>query len=193
MPYPARIDPDEILSEARRLLEEGGVEAVSMRELGRRLGVKAPSLYFHVASREALVGRLVDQGLDELAAILAMAAPESTPLRQRLHAMADAYELFAYANRQLFALLFAPRPPETRAGGADDDESAGIPMPPMLESFRDAIPENTVLAVSQAVLSMIHGYTALVLADQFTLGSDPAQSIHFAIDLMVDGIEGRRA
>ena len=185
MPYPTRVRPEEILAEARILLEEGGPERLSMRELGRRLGVKAPSLYFHVQSREALIGQLLDQGLEELGQILALAAPDATPIRQRLHAMADAYELFANANRQLFTLLFGPRPSEV-APDADAIETASASL---LEAVREAAPPNMVLAVSQAAWSMVHGYTVLALADQFTPGGDPAAALHLAIDLLVDGLE----
>ena len=188
MPYPTRVRPEEIVAEARRLLEEGGSDAVTMRELGRRLGVQAPSLYFHVKNREALLGLLIDQGLEELGEILAMAAPDATPLRRRLHAMADAYELFALANRQLFALLFGPRP-----RGLEIDEAAiENASAPLLDTVRGVVPENLVLAVSQAAWSLIHGYTALALADQFTMGGDPAAAVHLAIDLLVDGLERRQ-
>ena len=189
MPYPTRVRPEEIVAEARRLLEEGGPEAVTMRELGRRLGVQAPSLYFHVKNRDALLGLLMDQGLEELGDILAMAAPDSTPLRRRLHAMADAYELFALANRQLFALLFGPRPRDVLV----DEDLAESAAGPLLDSIRTVVPENMVLAVSQAAWSMVHGHTSLALADQFTMGGDPAAAVHLAIDLLVDGLERAQA
>jgi AcrR family transcriptional regulator len=167
------------------MLEEGGIEAVSMRELGRRLGVKAPSLYFHVASREAVLGLIMDQGMDELGQVLATAAPESTPLRARLHAMADAYELFAHANRQLFALLFGPRPRDVVVDEALVERASA----PLREGADHEAPAATVPAVSQAAWSMIHGYTALALAEQFTAGTNPAEALHDAIDLLVDGVE----
>jgi AcrR family transcriptional regulator len=188
MPYPTRVRPEEIVAEGRRLLEESGLEGVSMRELGRRLGVKAPSLYFHVESREALLGLIMDQGMEELGQILATAAPESTPLRTRLHAMADAYELFANANRQLFALLFGPRPRDVVV----NEQLAELASAPLVDSVSPAAAQSMVLAVSQAAWSMIHGYTALALADQFTTGGDPAAAVHLAIDLLVDGLERMR-
>ena len=45
-----------ILGAALRLVDAGGVELLSMRRLAAELGVKAMSLYNHVASLEALRG-----------------------------------------------------------------------------------------------------------------------------------------
>jgi AcrR family transcriptional regulator len=37
----------EIVNAARKLLEEEGIEALSMRRIGQRLGIRAPSIYKH--------------------------------------------------------------------------------------------------------------------------------------------------
>lgn len=43
-----------------RVADAGGYEAISMRAVGKELGVEAMSLYHHVAGREALLDALVD-------------------------------------------------------------------------------------------------------------------------------------
>lgn len=49
-----------IVEAAARVADVGGVGAISMRNVGRELGVEAMSLYHHVASKEALLDALVD-------------------------------------------------------------------------------------------------------------------------------------
>jgi AcrR family transcriptional regulator len=51
---------DRVLSAAIRLADEGGVESVSMRRLGRALRVEAMSLYKHVAGKDDLLDGIVD-------------------------------------------------------------------------------------------------------------------------------------
>ncbi|MEJ3744281.1 TetR/AcrR family transcriptional regulator [Actinomycetes bacterium KLBMP 9797] len=51
----------QIVSEALRLLDEEGVEALSMRRLAARLDAGAPSLYWHVSSKEELLKLAVDE------------------------------------------------------------------------------------------------------------------------------------
>lgn len=45
----------QILETSRRIVVEEGIDALSLRRLGRELGVTAPALYAHVDSRDGLL------------------------------------------------------------------------------------------------------------------------------------------
>jgi len=53
---PALLDRDRLVAAAFALLEEDGLEGLSMRPLASRLGVQAPALYWHVADKSELLG-----------------------------------------------------------------------------------------------------------------------------------------
>jgi TetR/AcrR family tetracycline transcriptional repressor len=59
---PARRDltPATIRAAAMELIDEQGYAALSMRNLGARLGVKAASLYYHLPNRAALLRLISD-------------------------------------------------------------------------------------------------------------------------------------
>src|SRR5260370_12664660 len=59
---PARkpLTRDRVLLAALKLADRDGFAALSMRRLGEELGVKAMSLYNHVASKDAVLDGLVD-------------------------------------------------------------------------------------------------------------------------------------
>jgi AcrR family transcriptional regulator len=184
MPHPPRISAETIASAARALLEEGGVEGLSMREIARRLGVRAPSLYFHVQSRDDLIRLLTTAGLRELAEMLAGAGARTAPPGARLHAMADAYASFAFASPQLFSLIFGPCAEERRG----QDDAAAAASEPLLSAVAGLVPEGDVLDIAQAFWSLVHGYTTLALSDQFRMGGDPRRAIHHAVDYLMSGI-----
>ena len=48
------------------LADESGIESLTMRELGRRLGVEAASLYNHVAGKDDLLGGMADLVVAEI-------------------------------------------------------------------------------------------------------------------------------
>jgi AcrR family transcriptional regulator len=48
------------------LADESGIESVTMRDLGRRLGVEAASLYNHVAGKDDLLDGMVDLVVAEI-------------------------------------------------------------------------------------------------------------------------------
>ena len=58
----------EIVAAAGELLEREGAEALSMRRLADRLGIRAPSIYKHVSGKEELEAALVSDGFEALAA-----------------------------------------------------------------------------------------------------------------------------
>lgn len=60
------LDRDTIVSAALDLLDERGVEALSMRTLGAALGYEGMSLYRHVDGREDLLEAVVDRLTDSL-------------------------------------------------------------------------------------------------------------------------------
>ncbi|MFE0150585.1 TetR/AcrR family transcriptional regulator C-terminal domain-containing protein [Nonomuraea sp. NPDC059007] len=57
---------EQIVSEAIRLLDEEGIDALTMRRLGSRLGAVAPALYYHVSSKDELLELIVDQIYGEI-------------------------------------------------------------------------------------------------------------------------------
>lgn len=50
------LDIDRLVAAGFAQLEEDGLESVSMRRLGERLGVQAPALYWHVGDKAELLG-----------------------------------------------------------------------------------------------------------------------------------------
>jgi AcrR family transcriptional regulator len=57
---------ERVLDAAVTFADEAGVEAVSMRKLGERLGVEAMSLYNHVKNKEDLLDGMVDLVVTEI-------------------------------------------------------------------------------------------------------------------------------
>lgn len=54
-----------IIQTALRLMDAGGLEAVTMRNIGRELGVEAMSLYNHVADKEDILSGVVESVMGE--------------------------------------------------------------------------------------------------------------------------------
>lgn len=65
-----KLDQDAIVSEAIRLLNDEGLDSISVRKLADRLGIKAPSLYWHIRDKNALLAavneRIITQCLEDL-------------------------------------------------------------------------------------------------------------------------------
>jgi len=65
-PARAPLSRDRVLQTAVELADQGGIDSLSMRRLGRTLGVEAMSLYNHVASKDDLLDGLADIAVGEI-------------------------------------------------------------------------------------------------------------------------------
>jgi AcrR family transcriptional regulator len=99
---------DDVVSEARRRLEEGGPSAVTLRGIAREVGVTAPALYTYFPSLAELFTELIVQsyrGLENSVAS-ALDAAADLSLDERLAAGPIAYRRWAVQHRQQFNLVF---------------------------------------------------------------------------------------
>ncbi len=62
MPPPTkeRLTREKVIDAALKVMDAEGLEAVSMRRVGRELGVEAMSLYNHIADKDALLDGIVE-------------------------------------------------------------------------------------------------------------------------------------
>ena len=56
-----------IVAAARRILEEEGRDALTMRRLGAAVGIRAPSLYKHFPDKSSVEVALIEIGFEEMA------------------------------------------------------------------------------------------------------------------------------
>jgi AcrR family transcriptional regulator len=60
------LNRERVVQAAVALADDAGLEALSMRKLGQRLGVEAMSLYNHVANKDDLLGGMIDAVFSEI-------------------------------------------------------------------------------------------------------------------------------
>ena len=61
MPVRPALSRDRVVEAASRVADSGGLSSVSMRNVGKELGVEAMSLYHHIAGKDALLDALADR------------------------------------------------------------------------------------------------------------------------------------
>jgi AcrR family transcriptional regulator len=66
-----------VVAAGRLLLEQEGPEALTMRRLAERVGIRAPSLYKHLPDKAALEAAIIATGLEEAAATFEQAVDGS--------------------------------------------------------------------------------------------------------------------
>src|ERR1700754_1736639 len=96
-----------ILQASLALMNEGGLGALSMREVARRAGVSHQAPYHYFADREAILAELAGDGFDKLHDYMVSALGHARPNRgSRAKALGEAYVRFALNHPELFKLMF---------------------------------------------------------------------------------------
>jgi AcrR family transcriptional regulator len=172
----------EVVAAGRLLLEAEGPEALTMRRLAERVGIRAPSLYKHLPDKAALEAAIIATGFEEAAAAFEQAVdgagegPDEGRGGGRgeergegrgegrgdaLVALAAAYRRFALEHPHLYRLMNnGPLPREH--------------LPPGLEG-RTAAPLLRVAgsqARARAVWAFAHGMVMLELDQRFPPDAD---------------------
>jgi len=94
-----------IIDAARELFVTKGVEAVSMREIAKRIGYSATSIYLHFKDKEALLRAICDTDFLALASSLNNIMQINDPV-DRMIALGHGYAEFALTYPNHYRLMF---------------------------------------------------------------------------------------
>lgn len=171
-------------------LETDGVEALSLRDLARDVGVNHRAVYRHFPDKLSLLARVAEQGWRRIERRVKRQSAGKPAGEQRLVAAGVGFFLFARNHPNLFALLAGPR---INLKGAFPGLEAAIVDTMVL--FRDPFIESglepELARVRTAVfLSALQGITTQILHERLHVSRAKAKS--FIADVCRRLFEGLR-
>jgi AcrR family transcriptional regulator len=184
-----------LLHEALRTIEKGGVAALTLRAVGKALGVSRTALYRHFADKSALLAAVATEGFRTLRLRTREAWEAGGGSREGLEAMGEAYVRFAVAHPAHYRVMFGGY---VRDASADSDlarEGAGAfqVLVDALVSLQKLgrVRRDNPLALAQYVWATVHGIAMLAIDGQL---KQPAEDvIRFANERMRTGIESTKS
>jgi AcrR family transcriptional regulator len=156
-PYSRRA---QIVDAARRLLEERGPEALSMRNVAAEIGIRAPSLYEHVADKRALESAIIAAGLREQGLALSQALAASD---DPLAGMTAAWRSWALAHPHVYRLIYVRDLDREDSAVASAERSAAEPLWALCGGD---------VVTARVIWAFAHGMVQLELSDRFPPGAD---------------------
>jgi AcrR family transcriptional regulator len=186
-----------VLIEAGLALIAGkGVRALTLREIGAKVGVSRTAAYRHFADKSQLLLAIRAAGFEKFAAALeAERAATSKNCRARLNGMGVAYVRFARENPAYFEVMFDTQPEEEPAEACEAEKRA-------FEILEETIAEGQTKGefrkgdthlMACALWSLVHGISALKL-DQlpFAEGLSPDQFVIALSDVLHAGVRATK-
>ncbi len=180
MPAVAKTSDADVVRAARKLVERGGVDQLSMQTVAETVGIRAPSLYKRFADRAALLAAVETDALASLGHALERAAKTGKPTAD-VAAMGRAYRAFAKSHPRLYDLLFAratPRSEETDRARADAAK-------PVLEAMKKLVGEERALVAARVLTAFVHGFVSMENAGAFRLGEGVEEAYELGVSTLL--------
>ncbi len=164
MPTPSRTSLEDITAAGAAILDERGLAGLTMQAVAQAVGVKAPSLYKHVADRDALVTLVADAAATDLSHHLAR--------HQSLSDLARHLRAWAKAHPERFRAVFSGQ------GSPDVAAAAGAPL---LQAARNLVGPADKLSAARLVTAWATGFISMELAGAFQLGGDVDEAFEYGL------------
>ncbi|MEN8374211.1 MAG: TetR/AcrR family transcriptional regulator [Gemmatimonadota bacterium] len=188
-----------ILEAARDLLSEGGLDALSMRSIAKKIEYSPGTIYLYFRDKDDLIRNLVSEAMNLLLKYmrraLAEAGPEATPAEQH-RATGYAYVRWAMENTAHFRVVFEI-PGVARMVDCPEPEHEAMPDH---ESF-DFITELLRRAVAVGELEipeprhgalvawgLLHGLISLYLSGHLSHDVENAEAFQRLADAAIDSL-----
>ncbi len=165
MPTPPRTSLEQIVAAGAELLEAHGLSGLTMQAVATRVGVRAPSLYKHVADRDALVGLVADAAAAELGTRLTAC--------DGLAEMARSLRTWAASRPESFRLVFS---------GVGSPTVLATASEPVLRASASLAGEHHGLKAARLLTAWATGFISMELAGAFQLGGDVDAAFEYGIE-----------
>lgn len=149
----------QIIEAARTIVENEGIEALTMQTIAQKLDIKAPSLYKHISNKKELEVALIAQGFVEQAKLFNEAIKNTD---NKVLAIGKAYREWALEHPDMFKLMYGgPLPRKDLPKGVED--AAALPLIKAVGGDRDK---------ARVLWAFAHGMVLLEIADRFPASAD---------------------
>ena len=180
-----------LLDEALRTIQQDGVDALTLRTIGVRLGVSRTALYRHFTDKRALLSSVATEGFRLLTERLLNAWNAGGI--HGFNAMGVAYIRFAMGNPSHYRVMFGGFVDD---GPRDDDlmRESTAAFQALVDAIvalqqEGAVRKDDALQLAQFIWAVVHGVSMLIIDGQLAHHRAPIDDlIQFAVERINTGV-----
>ena len=186
-----------LVEEAVRTIQVDGIEHLTLRAAGEKLGVSRTALYRHFSDKQALLAAVGREGFRMLRVALTAAWEEHGRGRAGFEAMGLAYVQFAVAHPAHYRVMFG-RFVESCSKDVEFIEQARAAFQVLVDSLVEqqlagSVRQDDPLMLARFVWSVVHGIAMLVIDGQLRGADERGEALNrYAVERLRDAIGGDR-
>ena len=184
MSHRVGLDQASVVEAAVKLVDEEGIDQLTLGRLAERLGVRTPSLYNHVAGLPGLKHELMLYCLHDLLDRI-LHATVGKSRAEAIFALADAYRAYAREAPGRYALTLQAPDPGDQEVQAIAEEIVDV-LRAVLAPYR--LSDEEAIHAIRGLRSIVHGFISLEVAGGFGMPVDLDASFHWLINLFITGL-----
>jgi len=182
-----------LLDEALATIREEGVDGLTLREIGARLGVSRTALYRHFADKRALLSAVATEGFRTLRQELITAWQDGGRGPAAFESMGVAYVRFAVASPSHYRVMFGGFVDPTACDPELAAEAAGA-FQALVDALaalqRDAMMRaDDTVTMARFVWAVVHGVAMLGIDGQLREPGSVEALMRYALERLRTGIE----
>ncbi|HEY7484574.1 MAG TPA: TetR/AcrR family transcriptional regulator [Streptosporangiaceae bacterium] len=176
---------DALVVAAADLMDEGGLEAVTLREVGHRAGVSHNAPYKHFADKEALLAAVAARELTRRGETIAKTVAGPRSPEAAIREMVHGYVAWALAHPVRFKLVYGAWSKGSEELAAAAHAARGRMVDAVAAAQRSGgLPDGDPERVTALLLALAHGAVDLALAGHLS----PEGKGHAGPDDLVDDL-----
>ena len=187
-----------LLEEALRTIQTDGVDHLTLRTVGEKLGVSRTALYRHFSDKQALLAAVGREGFRMLRLALTDAWDQHGRGREGFEAMGMAYVNFAVTHPSHYRVMFG-RFVESCAKDTAFVEEATSAFQVLVDSLVEQqqaglVRKDDPLLLARLIWSFVHGIAMLVIDGQFRGVDETGDALNrYAVGRIRDAIKAGAA
>ncbi len=178
------LDLSVILQKATELIDENGLDQISLGMLAKELDIRPPSLYNHFNGLQELKQKLAILGVKRLYEFMVQTAVGRSG-DDAVRAISKAYMKFARVHPGLYEASFrAPNPLDSELQEAQNEVvQLGVKV---FQGY--GIKDDMAIHMLRGLRSFLHGFTSIEQIGDFRLKQDTDKSFSILLDTYLEGI-----
>jgi AcrR family transcriptional regulator len=182
---------DALLAAAEKLVERGGIGALSVRVLADEIGTTTRAVYSTFGSKEGVLSALAQRSFDMLHDAIAELPQTEDPARDLVQAAITVFRPMAVEHPSLFQIAFLRAAPDVPLGPdvANAAQAGYELLGELVQRLADAdlLGGRDAPAATREFNAMCFGMAVTELLNPGQLGPDPQQAWRAAFETQMDG------